>query len=117
MPHAICAGAADLEGAWRRFPSGPWRWGNSVARVEGCYLAPGSRALLVSGVVVEYGRPLHPVVLVTFRGEETAVHLWPVVSVERTEAVKRFVARVARELAAFGAGAVVTTNLSTYMED
>lgn len=115
MPHAICNGAADLEAAWRGFPSGPWRWGNAVARIEGCYLAPGAKALLVSGVIVEYGRPLHPVALVTHRGDETAVHLWSVAAVERTEAVKRFVARVAVELRAFGAGSVRTTNVAAYL--
>jgi hypothetical protein len=111
MPHVIRAGAADLAAAWRGMPVGPWRWGSLVARVEGCFLASDGRALLVAGVVVEHGRPQHPVVLVTLRGQETAVHLWPVVRVERGEAVKRLLAQVAREMTAFGAGEVVTTNL------
>ncbi|HUK13887.1 MAG TPA: hypothetical protein VLW17_11360 [Thermoanaerobaculaceae bacterium] len=111
MPHVIRAGLADLAAAWRALPTGPWRWGSQVARVEGCYLAPDGRALLVAGVVVDYGRPLHPVVVVTRRGDETAVHLWGPAPVERSEGVKRFLVQVARELAAFGAGEVVTTNL------
>lgn len=115
MPHVILAGRADLAEAWRNLPDGPWRWDRTVARVEGRFLSPDGSTLLVAGVVVEYGRPLHPVVAVTFRGEETAVHLWPVVAVERTDAVKRFVARVAEELRAFGAGTVITTNLSGYL--
>ncbi len=115
MPHVICAGQVDLAAAWRGLPTGPWRWGTAVARVEGCYLGADARTLLVAAVVVEYGRPLHPVVLVTHRGEGTAVHLWPVVAVERTDAVKRLVAHLATELRAFGAGAVVTTNLAAYL--
>lgn len=115
MPHVILAGRADLERAWLELPTGPWRWGHAVARVEGRYLAPDRGTLLVAGVVVEYGRPLHPVVAVTFRETETAVHLWPVVAVERTDAVKRFVARVAEELRAFGAGTATTTNLAAYL--
>ncbi len=113
MPHVIRAGRADLAAASREMPAGPWRWGAVVARVEGCYLAPDARALLVAGVVIEYGRPQHPVVLITLRGEETAVHLWSVVPVERNEAVKRLLVQVAQELTRFGAGAVVTTNLPT----
>ncbi len=111
MPHVIRAGLADLQAAWRSLPAGPWRWGNAVARVEGRFLGNDPVALLVAGVVVEYGRPLHPVVVVSHRSAATAVHLWPTVSVERTEAVKRFVAQIAHELAAFGAGAVTTTNI------
>jgi hypothetical protein len=111
MPHVIRAGVADLGAAWRGLPREPWRWGLAVGRVEGCYLADDGRALLVAGVIVEYGRPLHPVVVVTLRGGQTAVHLWPPAAVERTEAVKRLLAQVARELTAFGAGEIVTTNL------
>ena len=92
-------------------PRTPWRWGTTVARIEGCFLGGDASCLLVAGVVVEYGRPLHPVVIASYRGEETAVHLWSHVAVERTEAVKRFLAQVSRELVRFGAGEVVATNL------
>lgn len=113
MPHVVLRGAAELPRAWRELPRGPWRWGRAVARVEGCYLAAEQRALLVAGVVVELGRPVHPVVLVTLRGLSTAVHLWPVVQVERTEAVLRFLVQVAGELRSFGAAEVETTNLAS----
>ncbi len=112
MPHVIRAGTADLTAAWRDLPRGPWRWGTAVARVEGCYLGAGAVSLLVAGVVVEFGRPIHPIVVVTTGvGGTTAAHLWSVVAVERTDGVKRFLAQVARELAGFGAGEVVTTNI------
>lgn len=112
MPHVVRRGRADLAAAWRELPRGPWRWGNAVARVEGCYLEGDGKALLVAGVVVEYGRPLHPVVLVSLREDATAVHLWAPAGVERTETVKRFLARVAAELERFGAGEIVATNLA-----
>ncbi len=111
MPHVIRAGRTDLEAAWRSLPTGPWRWGPSVARVEGRYLGHDGVSLLVAGVVVEFGRALHPVVLVTHRESATAVHLWPVAAVERTEAVKRFLAEVAEALTTFGAGEVIATNI------
>lgn len=92
-------------------PRGPWRWGRTVARVEGCYLSADRAWLLVSGVVVELGRPLHPVLLVSLREDSTAVHLWEKAPVERTDAVKRFLVQVASELVAFGCGEVIVTNL------
>jgi hypothetical protein len=112
MPHVVRRGCADLHAAWRGLPLGPWRWGRAVARVEGRYLAAEGHTLLVQCVVVEYGRPLHPVIMIAHRGQETAVHLWPVVRVERTEAVKRVVLEVAAGLQAFGAGEIVATNLT-----
>ncbi len=111
MPHVIRAGTVDLEAAWRGLSVGPWRWGHVVARVESTYLARNAVALLVAGVVVEYGRPLHPIVLVSVGREGTAFHLWSPVPVERTDGVKRLLAQVAREMEAFGAGEVLTTNI------
>lgn len=111
MPHVIRAGRADLTAAWRGLPEGPWRWGSAVARLEGGFLGRDERSLLLAAVVVEYGRPLHVLVLVSTREDETAVRLWPALPVERTEAVKRLVAHIASELQVFGAGEVRTTNL------
>lgn len=115
MPHVVLEGEVELETVWQALPSGPWRWGRAVARVEGCYLAAGKRALLVAGVVVELGRPLHPVLLVTLREGATAVHLWSAAPVERTEAVQRFLVQVAMEMRAFGARGVATTNLAALL--
>jgi len=115
VPHVISSGRADLRAAWKQLPVGPWRWGSAVGRVEGCFLARDECALLVAGVVVEFGRPIHPHILVSLREDGTAVRLWAGVAVERTEAVKRLVAQVARELGAFGAGSVVTSNLQALL--
>ncbi|BCW92671.1 MAG: hypothetical protein ACOY7U_09635 [Acidobacteriota bacterium] len=111
MPHVILSGQADLARAWQEFPEGPFRFGNAVARIEGRFLSASRRELLLEAVVVEFGRPLHPVILVSLRQEGTGVHLWDVVRVERTEAVKALIALVGRELARFGAGEVRSTNL------
>ena len=111
MPHVIRSGRVDLREVWHRLPCGPWRWGSAVGRVEGCFLGSDERSLLVAAVVVEFGRPVHPHVLISVRDEETAVRLWGPVAVERTEAVKQLVARIASELTSFGAGPVLTTNL------
>ena len=111
MPHVIREGKVDLQAAWQHLRMGPWHWGGSVARVEACFLGRDGVSLLVAGVVIEFGRPLHPHVLVSVRDTDTAVRLWPPVAVERTEPIKRFVVQIARELEPFGAGPVITTNL------
>jgi hypothetical protein len=83
-----------------------------VARLEGAFLGRDEHALLLAAVVVEFGRPIHVLVLVSVRQDETAVRLWPPHPIERTEAVKRLIVQVAREMCAFGAGEVRSTNLS-----
>jgi hypothetical protein len=115
MPHVIRAGAVDLVAAWKGLPTGPWRFGNAISRVEGCFLGRDGNSLLIAGVVIEFGRPVHPHVLVSLRDGNTAVRLWAPVPVERTEPVKRFVIQVATELEAYGAGPIVTTNLQNLL--
>lgn len=83
-----------------------------MARLEGAFLGRDEHSLLLAAVVVEFGRPIHALVLVSVRQDETAIRLWPPHQVERTEAVKRVIVQVASELCPFGAGEVRTTNLA-----
>lgn len=89
----------------------PQRWGRSVIKAEACWVRTDNLALVVEGVVVELSRPLHPVALVMPHGDHTTVRLWPIVEVERTVPVQRFVAMVAAMLVAGGAGRLRSTNL------
>jgi hypothetical protein len=69
------------------------------------------RAVVVEGVVVEFSRPLHPVAVVTKQRGDTVVRLWPVVEVERTPPVQRWLCTLAAALQKTGAGEVKTTNI------
>jgi hypothetical protein len=73
--------------------------------------------MLIDGVVVELVRPLHPVALVSIRDGDTVVRLWPVVEVERTAAVQRWLAVIAGGLQQLGGGAVHTTNIGADVLD
>ena len=96
-----------------RPPDGPVALGQR--RGPGGGLLPGGRRHVASGRGCR-GRVRPPAAPGRRRldagGRAPRVHLWPAAAVERTEGVKRFLAQVAREMAAFGAGPVVTTNIS-----
>lgn len=111
MPHVVLRGLVTIQQAWQHLPQGPWRWGAAIARVETCLLDRRGLALLVAGVVVEYGRSRHPVVMVGHRRGSTTVHLWSTTNVEATWGVRRLLVQVARELAPFGAGPLESTDL------
>ncbi len=87
------------------------RWGRAVLKTSGWWRRHDDEALLVEGVVVEYSRPLHPVALVAAHHGQTIVRLWPAVTVERTRAVQRWLAVIARALQDHGAGELVATNI------
>lgn len=111
MPHLVLRGLVDFQAAVAGLDLGVTRWGRAVIKTGDRWRRSDGGALLVDGVVVEFGRPLHPVALVATRDEDTVVRLWPVVEVERTPAVQRWLGAVARGLQGLGCGPVRTTNI------
>lgn len=112
MPHLVLSGTIDLERVAAKFESQVLRWGPAVLKTEALWLRSDDLALLVEGVVVEHSRPLHPVAVVSAHHGNTSVRLWPVVLVERTPAVQRWLASIAGELRRQGGGRLQTTNIA-----
>ncbi len=111
MPHLVLRGAVDFHRAGTELDLGVIRWGRAVIKTSDVWKRSDGEALLADGVVVELGRPLHPVALVAGRDGDTVVRLWPVVEVERTPAVQHWLGAIARSLQALGCGPVRTTNI------
>jgi hypothetical protein len=117
MPHLVLGGDVDLDRVALQLDLGVIRWGRAVIKTGDTWRRSDGGAVLVEGVVVELARPLHPVALIAPRDGDTVVHLWPVVGVERTPAVRRWLAILAARLQVLGAGAVRTTNLGAEILD
>ncbi|MEE4270920.1 MAG: hypothetical protein V2I67_04560 [Thermoanaerobaculales bacterium] len=111
MPHLVLRGSVDIAGLADGLELGVERWGRAVIKTADRWLRADGEAILVDGVVVELSRPLHPVALIALRDGDTVVRLWPVVEVERTPAVQRWLGALAVGLQRSGAGPVVTTNI------
>lgn len=115
MPHLVFDGTLDLERAAEELARGVHRWRTAVLKIEDVWRRSDGRALLVEGVVVEYSRAVHPVAVVTATRDATSVRLWRNASVERTDAVQRWLAVVAEGLASLGSLALRSSNLSDEM--
>ena len=94
---------------------GVCRWGRAVIKTGGAWRRSDDEAMLVDGVVVELGRPLHPVAMVSIRDQDTVIRLWPVIEVERTPAVQRWLALLRSGLQQTRRGPVHTTNIGPEM--
>jgi hypothetical protein len=105
------AGEADCAAFAAGFEPQVFRWGRAVLKVADCWLRRDRQALLMEGVVVEFSRPLHPLVVVSLHPGGTSIRLWPHAEVERTPAVQRLLAIIARQLQRSGVGAVTGCNL------
>jgi hypothetical protein len=112
MPHFVFERPPSLDALERAVPTEPIRWGRSVLKVEGLWLRPSRPSALAEGVVVELARPLHPVAILAPRRQELVVRLWPLVPVERTHSVQRWLAILAGAAMRAGAGALVSTNVA-----
>ena len=117
MPHLVLEGSMSLDRTTAGLDPGVIRWGRVVIKTGDRWLRGDGEAVLVEGVVVELSRPLHPVVMIAHRDGDTVVRLWPVIEVERTPAVQRWLGVLALELQRLGAGPVVTTNIGTEVLD
>lgn len=111
MPHLVLRGSVDFRRAATDLDLDVIRWGRAVIKTSDVWQRSDGEALLADGVVVELGRPLHPVALVADRDGDTVVRLWPVVEVERTPAVQRWLGAIARSLQVLGCGPVRITNI------
>ena len=112
MPHLVLDGVVDGEALLERMPREARRWGPAVLKTEQLWRRADGRALLVEGVVVEHSRPLHPIAVVAEHRGETRVSLWPYAPVERTPAVQRWLAMVAKDVQAVSGGGLLSTNIS-----
>jgi len=112
VPHLILDRAVDLERVAVELPREVRRFGTAVLKTTESWRRADGAAVLVEGVVVEHSRPLHPVAVVALSRGETSVRLWDRVPVERTAAVQRWLALLAVDLRAFGAGGLRVTNLA-----
>jgi hypothetical protein len=111
MPHLVIRGTIDVARVAANLDLEVVRWGRAVLKTGDIWVRADHEAVLIDGVVVELVRPLHPVAMVSHRDGDTVVRLWPVVEVERTPAVQRWLAVITQRLQQLGGGAVHTTNI------
>ncbi len=117
MPHLVLRGTVDFQRAATELDLGVIRWGRAVIKTSDAWKRSDGKALLADGVVVELGRPLHPVALVAVRDGDTVVRLWPMIEVERTPAVQHWLGAIARRLQTLGCGPVRITNIGAGILD
>ena len=112
MPHLVLRDEVDFDLVLERMSKDAVKWGAAVLKTTELWRRADGRAILIEGVVIEHSRPLHPVALVSLSHGDTSVRLWRLAAVERTPAVQRWLAVVARDLQRLGAGAVRATNIA-----
>jgi len=112
MPHLVLRDEVEFDLVLERMPKDAVKWGAAVLKTAELWRRADGKAILIEGVVVEHSRPLHPVALISLNHGDTSVRLWRLAAVERTPAVQRWLAVVARDLQQLGAGTIRSTNIA-----
>lgn len=96
MPHVVVEGPVDLEALRAAFGPVFHREGADIVKIETLYLEREAREALLDTLVVEAGHRQHFFVQVRLRDEGGAtVRLLPQTDPEKTDGVKRALARAA----------------------
>lgn len=118
MPHVVVEGPISLEALRRAFAPLFERWGDDVLKVRGFYLEQNGADALLETMVVESGHRQSFFIQLRPREDGLTVRLLPQTDPEKTDGVKRALARVAAfvreqdpEALRYGA-----TNLAEYLE-
>ena len=120
LPHVVIEGPVDLEEVGRRFRPLFHRDGNDILKVERLYLDSEGAEALLDTLVVEAGHRQHFFLQVRLRdGGGATVRLLPLTDPEKTDGVKRAVARVATWVRGIRPGewSYGSTNIGEYLDE
>jgi hypothetical protein len=98
MPHVELLGEIDLVGFHQRFGPRSWNDIEAVTKIEGCYLSHDGRSCLLECQVIEGYLKQVFFVLLSSRPDGLMVRLYPRSAPEKTHAVRRCLAWIARWL-------------------
>ncbi|MEZ4655159.1 MAG: hypothetical protein R3E12_16590 [Candidatus Eisenbacteria bacterium] len=98
MPHVELVGEIDLAAFHARFAPRSWNDEEAITKVDGCFLAHDGRSCLIECQVIEGYLRQAFLVLVTTRPSGLMVRLYPRTAPEKTHAVRRCLAWIARWL-------------------
>jgi hypothetical protein len=117
MPHVVLEGAVDLRRVVEKFEPVLDRWGDNVLKLRQVYLEQRGEEVLLDTLVVESGHRQQFFIQVTRREGGAVLRLLPQTDPEKTDGVKRALARVAALVREHAAGECRygATNLSDFL--
>jgi hypothetical protein len=95
MPHVKIAGALAPAALFERLRPFQARDESGVQKIESYFLEQEDKSILAEALVADGGLPRHFFISLRWRGDHLTLRCLPATDPEKTEAVKRLVARLA----------------------
>jgi len=117
VPHVVLEGAVDLQRVRDHFEPVVERWGNDLFKVRHLYMERQGQELLLDALVVESGHRQRFFIQLMQREGSTVLRLLPQTDPEKTDGVKRALARMAAFVLEQAAGKCRygATNISDFL--
>ena len=117
MPHVVLEGEVDLQRLCERFEPVFERWGDDLLKIQRLYMQQQGEEVLLDTLVVESGHRQLFFIQLTRREGGAVLRLLPQTDPEKTDGVKRALARAAALVREHAAGECRygSTNLSEFL--
>ncbi|MCP4546146.1 MAG: hypothetical protein GY835_06745 [bacterium] len=113
MPHVKIENSPDLDDLFRSLPTIDHRDDSGVQKVVTYFMEQNGEQILAEALVIDVGRPRRFFVSIKQRDGEVVVRCLQITDLEKTEGVKRLIARLGLAILALREGASLgNTNLA-----
>ena len=117
MPHVVIEESGDLQGLYQAFTPLIQRVGTDILKVREFYLARSGKEALLESISIEQGAVCNYFIQLKLHEKAITVRLLPATDPEKTPAVKKVMAMVARFIRNVYPGSRYgKTNLQEYLE-
>ena len=117
MPHVVIEEAGDLQGVYQAFTPLIQRAGPDILKIREFYLARSGKEALLESITIEEGTVCNYFIQLKLHEKAITVRLLPATDPEKTPAVKKVMAMVARFIRnVYPDSRYGKTNLQEYLE-
>jgi len=117
VPHVVLNGNVVVENIFETIQPLMIRNQNSVLRTVDVYLERKKNVILIDSLTIEADKKIAFLVMISGREDGIVIRLYPKISVEKTEGVKKIIGEIAKQLiATFPQLKIGETNLQDYLK-
>ncbi len=118
MPHVVLNGKVSMEDIFNQLKPLMIRENLNILRTTDVYFERSKTAILVDSLAIEAEKKTVFLAMINVRDDGLVVRLYPRIEVEKTDGVKRLLAKIAKQIIdAFPSLKIGETNLKDYLKN
>ncbi len=116
MPHVVLKGNIEIENAFQNIEPIFIKEDKSILKTLNIYIDRSKKSVLIESLVLEEGKKIQFLGMISKREDGLVVRIYPGFEIEKTDAVKKILAKIAKNLLEkFPKLSIGETNLSEFL--